>query len=125
MIVHDDGISYRIFDSEVKFYADDTAYGWNVVAEYNNNYYHLGSESVGIELAVSFWQNQNDKILSQDELKQIMIDNQLIAERKLECHGSSKEEKGSHEEDGCKEDSEESSEETSKEAEEGCGKEAS
>lgn len=122
MIVHDDGISYRIFDSDIKFYADDTVYGWNVVAEYNDNYYHLGNESVGIELAVSFWQDQNDKILSQDELKQIMIDNQLIAERKLECHGSSKEDE---EKDGCEKDSEESSEETSKETEEGSREEDS
>jgi hypothetical protein len=78
MIVYDDGISYRILDSEVKFYADETAYGWNVVADYNKSYYNLGNESVGIELAVSFWQNQNNKMLSQDELKQIMTDNQLI-----------------------------------------------
>lgn len=94
MIVHDDGISYRIFDSEVKFYADETAYGWNVVAEFNDKYYNLGNESVGIELAVSFWQEQNDKILSQDELKQIMISNQLIAEVS-ESHGSEENEKES------------------------------
>lgn len=118
---YDGGISYRIFDSEVKFYADETAYGWNVVAEYNDNLFYLGNESVGIELAVTFWQDQNEKLLSQDELKQIMIDNQLIIERKLDSHGSSEENK---EKGSCKEDSQKGGEETNQEAsQEGCSKE--
>lgn len=77
-IVLDDSISYRILDSEVKFYADETVYGWNVVAEYNDTFYNLGNESIGIQLAVFFWQEKNGRELFQDELKQIMLDNDLI-----------------------------------------------
>ncbi len=78
MIVSDDGIPYKVLGSELKFYADETAYGWNVVVEYNEKYHYLGSEPINIQVAVSFWQEQNNRMLSQDELKQVMLDNHLI-----------------------------------------------
>lgn len=78
MIVYDDSLSYRILGSEVKFYSNETAYGWNVVAEHNNSYYYLGNQAVGIQLAVFFWQEQYGKEFSQEELKQIMQDNHVI-----------------------------------------------
>lgn len=77
MIVYDGSITYNILGSEVKFYVDMTAYGQNVVAEYNNEYYYWGDEIVNIELALIFWQEHNNKMLSQDEVNQIMIDNNL------------------------------------------------
>jgi len=74
MIVYETGVSYRLLDSEVTFYSDETAYGWNVVAEYYDIYHNLGNESVTLELAINFWQEHNHRTLTPEEL--IMEDNQ-------------------------------------------------
>lgn len=76
--VYDDGVSYLVLDSEVKFYADETAYGWNVVAEYYGNYHYLGDDRVSLQLAIEFWEERHKRFLSDEELKQIMEDNHII-----------------------------------------------
>jgi len=75
-VLVDDSISYNILGSKVSFFIEDTAYGNNVVAEYNDQYYYWGDEIANIELAIIFWQEQNNRMLSQAELQQIMKDNE-------------------------------------------------
>lgn len=82
MLVYRDYLSFKIMDSLIYLYSqNDTGYGRNTIAEVDAGYFHnLGSEPANITSAILAWQQINDTVLSNEELRQVLIDNDLITQ---------------------------------------------
>jgi len=80
-IVYKNYQSYTILGQVIDlFFDEETCYGLNTVLEINNNLHYLGDEPANISAVISCWEELNGKFLSQQELKQVMVDNNLISD---------------------------------------------
>ena len=79
MIVYKDYVSFTILDKEVNIISDETESGRNTVVEIDNNYYYLGNEYPTIATAIFGWQDAFGRDLTQEELRQALIVNNLIS----------------------------------------------
>jgi hypothetical protein len=79
MIVFKDYTMYHVLDKEVVLVSDDVGSGLNTVAEIDNNYYYLGNETPNILAAILAWQEFSGKDLSEDEMKQVLMVNDLYS----------------------------------------------
>lgn len=68
---------YQVMDTKIEIFSDITSYGNMTVAEFNNKYYQLGNSPVDIQTAINLWQKLNDKILTLEEVENIVIANGL------------------------------------------------
>lgn len=80
MIVRKDCMTFIIMGEEVDLFCDETSYGRNTVAKIGNYYHYLGDENSSIATAIFAWQELYERELTEDELRQIMIDNNLISQ---------------------------------------------
>jgi hypothetical protein len=80
MIVYKDYVVFTILGEEVLLYSDETSYGRNTVAEIDDEYYYLGAEPLSIGTAIIAWQDYYDKLLTDEEFRKVMVDNQLVSE---------------------------------------------
>jgi hypothetical protein len=80
MIVYKDYVVYTILGEEVTLYSDETSYGRNTVAEIDDNYYYLGSEPLSIGTAIIAWQDYYNKLLTDEEFRKVIMENQLSSE---------------------------------------------
>jgi hypothetical protein len=80
MIVRKDCITFQVMGQEINLYSEELEYGRSTVAEMGNYYHYLGDEIPGIAAAIYAWQEANNRELSNEELRQIMLDNHLISE---------------------------------------------
>jgi len=77
-VLYDDCNIYNILGTEIRMYSDDTAYGWNVIADINGEYQYLGDDLVCIELAIWIWQIKYSRVLNDSDLAKIMKDNNIL-----------------------------------------------
>ena len=80
MIVRKDCVTFKIMDKEINLYSEDMKYGLSTIAEIDDQFYYLGDELPVVAAAIFAWQEVNDRDLTNEELRQIMIDNHLISE---------------------------------------------
>jgi len=80
MIVYKDYVVFTILGEEIALISSDTAYGRSTIAEINNQYHYLDEELPTIASAIFAWQEVYNRDLSNDELRQVMVDNKLISE---------------------------------------------
>lgn len=80
MLVRKDCMSFTIMGEEVNLISDETAYGRNTIAEIGNLYHYLGDENSSIATAIFAWQEVKGRELTEEELRQIMLENHLISE---------------------------------------------
>lgn len=77
--MYKDDVVFKVMGDNVYLISDETCYGRNTVAEINRQLHYLGDEPPTIATAVFIWQELNSKLLSSDELHQVMLDNNLIS----------------------------------------------
>jgi hypothetical protein len=77
-LVCKDYITFLVLGQEINLITDDCYFGRNTVAEINNQYHYLGNEKPTIGIAILAWQEFNKRELNQEELRQVMIDNQIL-----------------------------------------------
>lgn len=77
MTVLDHCENYVINGTDISLVTNETAYGWQTVAEVNGDYHYLGDELCNIETAVALWQDLNGRLLSVQELHTILVENGL------------------------------------------------
>lgn len=81
MIVYKDYISFKILNEKINLISHEFDYGLNTVAEMVNSqtdkFYYLGDQAPNIESAINAWQEVNKRVLSDEEICQIMLDNHL------------------------------------------------
>jgi hypothetical protein len=79
MIVYKDYTIYDVLGQKVNLISDEMGNGQNTVAEIDDVYYYLGNETPNVLAAVLAWQEYTGKDLTEDELNQVMITNNLIS----------------------------------------------
>lgn len=79
MIVYKDYTIYDVLGKKVNLISDEMGTGQNTVAEIDDVYYYLGNETPNVLAAVLAWQESTGKDLTEDELNQVMIANNLIS----------------------------------------------
>ena len=80
MIVCNDCVSFRILGQKINLYSEDLGYCLNTVADMGDHFHYLGNELPNVLAAVFAWQEVNGRDLTNEELRQVMTDNQLISE---------------------------------------------
>jgi len=80
MIVFKDYQSFDILGEEIILISDETCYGRNTVAQFENEFHYLGNEYPTISSAIFAYQELYGVELTDKELKQIMLDNKLLSE---------------------------------------------
>lgn len=68
---------YQIKDTQVGMFSSETAYGWQTIAEVNQQYYYLGDQLFNIATAIVLWENLNNVILNPEEVEKVMLDNSM------------------------------------------------
>jgi hypothetical protein len=79
-IIRNDCVTFKVLGQEINLYSEDMEYGRNTVAEINNHFHHLGNEYPSISAAIFAWQEYNGRDLTNEELHQVMLDNNLISQ---------------------------------------------
>lgn len=78
MIIYKSYLTFQFFGQEINLISSETDCGIATVAEMPNQYYYLGNERANIVSAIFAWQETNDRMLSDKELHQVMLDNDFI-----------------------------------------------
>jgi hypothetical protein len=66
---------------EIHLYSEELQHGRiNTVAELNEKFYHMGAEPPTISTAIFAYQEAKERELTGEELRQVMIDNNLISQ---------------------------------------------
>jgi C4-dicarboxylate transporter len=79
MIVFEDNIVYNVLGRKIILISDRINDSQNTVAEIEEIYYYLGNETANVLAAVLAWQEFSGRDLTEDELNQVMIDNNLVS----------------------------------------------
>lgn len=77
MIVYKDHATFTILGVEVDLYSDKLELGQNTVAEMEKRLHYLGKEDPTIAAAILAWQEINGRELTDSELHQVLVDNNL------------------------------------------------
>ena len=76
--VRKDYITFTVLDQEVNFISDECHFGRNTVAEIDDEYYYLGKQLPNISMAILAWQEANSRELTEQELRQVLTDNNVL-----------------------------------------------
>jgi hypothetical protein len=77
MIVHQDYTTYLILGEEVHIISDIIDGVRNTVALFQDKIHYLGNEVDNLTAAIFAWQDINERLLSQEELKRVLYDNHI------------------------------------------------
>jgi len=80
MIVYKDYVTFTLMGKEINLISNETVYGLSTVAEINNHYQYMGNEPPNVATAIYAWQEVNGRDLTNEELRQVMLDNHLISD---------------------------------------------
>jgi len=70
--------TFIVMGQSITLISDECAHGLNTVADMGDFMFHMGNEYPTISTAIFAWQEVNNKMLSTQELRQVMIDNGII-----------------------------------------------
>lgn len=70
-------VAFDILGNHIILFASETAYGNLAVAELDNTFHQLGNQPVNISTAIRVWEYLNNRLLTNEELDQVIIDNGL------------------------------------------------
>ena len=79
MLVRNDGTLFKVLGQEIWLYSEDLDHDRNTVAEMDGYFHHMGSEPPNVATAIFAWQEVNGRELTSEELRQVMVDNHIIA----------------------------------------------
>lgn len=80
MIVHKDYATFSILGQDINIFSEDLGHVRNTVAEIEGNFHYLGDEIPNVGSAVFAWQDVYGRDLTEDELRQVLVDNRLISQ---------------------------------------------
>lgn len=80
MIVHKDYATFSILGQDINIFSEDLGHVRNTVAEIEGNFHYLGDEVPNVGSAVFAWQDVYGRDLTEDELRQVLVDNRLISQ---------------------------------------------
>lgn len=77
MVEYEGGLIFNILGTTIILYSEELDTGLNTVANIENDYFYLGDQLPNIETVVCLWEQLNNRLLTHQELDQVMIDNRL------------------------------------------------
>ncbi|CAB4196799.1 hypothetical protein UFOVP1290_319 [uncultured Caudovirales phage] len=77
MILYKDYVSFVVLGQEINLISNETEYGRSTVAEIASSFHYLGNEAPDINLAIWAWEEMHCRLLTNDELDQTLIDNNI------------------------------------------------
>ena len=80
MLVYKDYLTFTVMGQNINLVSDETAYGRNTVVEINGHYHYMADEPPNVATVVFAWQEVNGRDLTNEELRQVMVDNHFISE---------------------------------------------
>jgi hypothetical protein len=80
MIVYKDYLTFTLMGKEINLISNETAYGLSTVVEIDGHYHYMDNEPPNVATAVFAWQEVNGRDLTNEELRQVMVDNKLISD---------------------------------------------
>lgn len=80
MIKYKDYVTFKIMGNDINLFSEELQYGKNTVAEIDGHMHYLGNENPTISSAIFAWQEVNNRDLTNEELRQVMIDNNLLSQ---------------------------------------------
>lgn len=78
MVIVDRMTTFNILGADVALFSSETIYGWQTCAEVENEYHYLGDKYISIETAINCWQDLHGRMLTQEEINEVMESNDLI-----------------------------------------------
>ena len=79
MIVRNDGTLFKVLGQEIWLYSEDLGYVRNTVVDMGDHFHYMGSEPPNVATAIFAWQEVNGRDLTNEELRRVMTDNNLIS----------------------------------------------
>ncbi len=79
MIVRNDGTPFKVLGQEIWLYSEDLGHNRNTVADMGDHFHYMGNEPSNVATAIFAWQEVNGRDLTNEEFRQVMIDNNLIS----------------------------------------------
>jgi hypothetical protein len=70
--------TFIIMGQTITLVSDEGAYGLNTIADMGDFNHYMGNEYPTISTAIFAWQEVNSRLLTNQELHQVMIDNLII-----------------------------------------------
>lgn len=80
-VIRKDFVSFRMLKESVNLYSEELFFGRNTVAELNGQFYYMGGEAPSLSSAIFAWQEVHNRLLSSEELKEVLHDNRLPYDR--------------------------------------------
>jgi hypothetical protein len=80
MIVYKDYVTFTVLGKEINLMSEELDTGRNTVAEIDDQFHYMGNEYPTISTAIFVWQEVNGRDLSNEELRQAMVDNNLLSQ---------------------------------------------
>jgi hypothetical protein len=75
VLIRNDYRTFKFLKHPVNLYSEELSFGRNTVAELNGQFYYLGDEPSSLASAIFAWQEVHNRVLTVDELKEILRDN--------------------------------------------------
>ena len=79
-IVRHDCKTFTVLGQVIHLYSEELDSGRSTVAEINGYYHYLDHEYPTVSTAIFAWQDVNRRELTNEELRQVMIENNLISQ---------------------------------------------
>lgn len=79
-IVYKNYVTFVVIGKEINLTVENLGNTWNAVSEIEGAFHYLGNEPATIGTAIFAWQEANGRELTGEELRQVLLDNQLISE---------------------------------------------
>lgn len=79
-IVYKSYVTFAVMGKEINLTVENLGNTWNAVAEIDEAFYYLGNEPATIGTAIFAWQQMNGRELTNEEFRQVLVDNHLLSE---------------------------------------------
>jgi hypothetical protein len=80
MLVYKDYLTFTMMGKELNVISNETSYGRSTVVEIDEHYHYMDNEPPNVATAIFAWQEVNGRDLTSEELRQVMVDNQIISQ---------------------------------------------
>lgn len=80
MLVYKNYETFLVLGKEILLFSEELQHTRNTVAEVDGKYHYLGNEPSNIGSAIFAWQEINGRDLTNEELKQVLNDNNLLSQ---------------------------------------------
>lgn len=80
MLVYKNYSTFLVLGKEILLFSEDLDNTRNTIAEVDGQIHYLGNEPCNVASAIFAWQELNGRDLTSEELRQVLVDNNLLSQ---------------------------------------------